>query len=305
MANKHDTLTSLFSDIAVKIRKKTGTTGNIVADEFPDILDGILTPADGSIPVRNLSLPEIAVDTTTGSISAKVVQEAGYIGSKQTRNRTMKLSTQDAKTVTPGTSDQIAVAAKKYTIGDITVVGDSNLIPENIASGVSIFGVTGTHESVVSKTTIMPVSITGTRSNSNKTVTFAWPTDHDWRNLCGVSLQTTVTSTNMTCLMQTQGVFLQQCIIASMLGQYINVTANDLVFTTIAGTIQYGGCGAVNNTGNLIDNASPALVVKADESGITITIAGGSITYYTGSITAGAPALTFPSPIYLILYYFE
>lgn len=45
MANIHTTLTSLFSDIADKIREKTGGTDKIVADNFPDAISNI--PIDG------------------------------------------------------------------------------------------------------------------------------------------------------------------------------------------------------------------------------------------------------------------
>lgn len=57
------------------------------------------------------------------------------------------LPTQGAKTVTPTTTEQIAVASGRYTTGDVKVAGDANLVSENIADGVSIFGVTGTHSS--------------------------------------------------------------------------------------------------------------------------------------------------------------
>lgn len=49
------------------------------------------------------------------------------------------------KTITPGTTAQTAVAAGRYVTGNVVVAGDANLKAENIAEGVSIFGVTGTH----------------------------------------------------------------------------------------------------------------------------------------------------------------
>lgn len=55
------------------------------------------------------------------------------------------IPTQAAKTITPSTSSQTAVASGRYTTGAVTVAGDANLKAENIAEGVSIFGVTGTH----------------------------------------------------------------------------------------------------------------------------------------------------------------
>ena len=51
--------------------------------------------------------------------------------------------TQEAKTITPSTSDQTAVASGTYATGDVTVVGDADLVAGNIKSGVDIFGVTG------------------------------------------------------------------------------------------------------------------------------------------------------------------
>lgn len=53
-----------------------------------------------------------------------------------------------AKTVTtyiPTTTIQ-TIASGQYLAGTQTIAGDSNLIPENIASGVSIFGVEGSHQ---------------------------------------------------------------------------------------------------------------------------------------------------------------
>lgn len=41
MANTHATLTSLFTDIADSIRAKKGTSGTIVADNFPSEIDAI------------------------------------------------------------------------------------------------------------------------------------------------------------------------------------------------------------------------------------------------------------------------
>ena len=54
------------------------------------------------------------------------------------------------KTVTPTAETQVVSYDSIYDgLRSVTVNGDSNLIPENIAEGVNIFGVTGTHESGV------------------------------------------------------------------------------------------------------------------------------------------------------------
>ena len=61
-----------------------------------------------------------------------------------TKSATVQLTTKAATTITPGTSSKTAVAKNVYTTGAITVAGDSNLKADNIKSGVSIFGVSGT-----------------------------------------------------------------------------------------------------------------------------------------------------------------
>lgn len=107
-----------------------------------------LAGADGSVITGTLAevtqaTPSISV-SSSGLITASVTQSGGIVpgGSK---SATQQLTTQGAKTVTPGTSNQTAVASGRYTTGDVVVSGDANLVPENIAEGVSIFGVTGTH----------------------------------------------------------------------------------------------------------------------------------------------------------------
>lgn len=103
----------------------------------------IANPNDGNSPQVEVATPTISV-SAGGLITASTQQGKGYVpgGSK---SATQQLPTQGAKTVTPTTTEQIAVASGTYTTGDIKVAGDANLVAENIAEGVSIFGVTGTH----------------------------------------------------------------------------------------------------------------------------------------------------------------
>lgn len=88
--------------------------------------------------------PDITV-FSTGQIIAKATQAEGYVygGTKQ---KSTQLTTQAAKTVTPTTTNQTAVASGRYTTGAVTVKGDSNLKAENIKKDVTIFGVKGTLE---------------------------------------------------------------------------------------------------------------------------------------------------------------
>lgn len=79
--------------------------------------------------------PVISIDPLTGYITAR----AGD------RFSTFKLPFQNARTITPTTTSQIAVPSNYYTGGSVTVKGDSNLVAENIKSGVTIFDVKGTY----------------------------------------------------------------------------------------------------------------------------------------------------------------
>lgn len=87
--------------------------------------------------------PKIEV-SSTGLITASAEQSAGYVEEGAT-SATKQLAVQTEKTVTPGTSEKTAVAGGVYTTGAVKVAGDANLLPENIAEGVSIFGVLGEH----------------------------------------------------------------------------------------------------------------------------------------------------------------
>lgn len=103
----------------------------------------IANPNDGNSPRVEVATPMIDV-SAGGLVTATTEQEKGYVPGG-TKSATQQLTTQGAKTVTPGTSNQTAVASGRYTTGDVKVAGDANLVPENIAEGVSIFGVQGTH----------------------------------------------------------------------------------------------------------------------------------------------------------------
>lgn len=87
--------------------------------------------------------PTISV-STGGLITASATQSAGRVASG-TKSTTHQLTTQAGKTVTPGTTQQTAVASGRYTTGPVYVAGSSNLVASNIKQGVNIFGVTGTY----------------------------------------------------------------------------------------------------------------------------------------------------------------
>ncbi len=107
-----------------------------------------LVGADGSVVTGTLAEVQQAVPTITvssgGLITASAAQDGGIVAAGS-KSATQQLSTQGAATITPGTAAQTAAAAGRYTTGDIKVAGDLNLVPANIAKGVTIFGVAGSY----------------------------------------------------------------------------------------------------------------------------------------------------------------
>lgn len=87
--------------------------------------------------------------TLSKTVSITPSVSAGYVSSGTAGNSSVSLTasvtTKAAATITPTTSDQ-AIAAGTYIKGAQTIKGDANLVSANIASGVSIFGVTGSHQ---------------------------------------------------------------------------------------------------------------------------------------------------------------
>ena len=96
-----------------------------------------------SVATATQATPSISVDTA-GKITASATQTAGYV-SAGTKSATKQLTVQAAQTITPGTTNK-TIASGRYLTGTQTIKGDANLVAENIKSGVSIFGVTGSYE---------------------------------------------------------------------------------------------------------------------------------------------------------------
>lgn len=106
----------------------------------------VVTVSDGSKSISKSvataiqATPSISV-STSGLITASATQSAGYVSSG-TKSATKQLTTQVAQQIKPGTSNQ-TIASGTYLTGAQTVLGDTNLISENIKEGVTIFDVLG------------------------------------------------------------------------------------------------------------------------------------------------------------------
>jgi len=84
-----------------------------------------------------------AVSKTLGINGSYTIPAGYHNGSGKV---TQSIATKAAATYAPGTTDQ-TIASGQYLSGTQTIKGDANLKAENIKSGVSIFGVTGTASS--------------------------------------------------------------------------------------------------------------------------------------------------------------
>lgn len=129
----------------IKLQTKTIDPATYAKNAYPDDgYDGLSKVTVSAMPTVLQGTPVITV-SEDGLITAKATQNPGYVNSGS-KSSTQQLTTQAAKTVTPTTASQTAVAKGVYTTGEVTVAGDANLKAENIANGVKIFGVTGSLE---------------------------------------------------------------------------------------------------------------------------------------------------------------
>jgi hypothetical protein len=151
--NEVDTQADLIAQISSVLDGKVGGGSD------PVLQSKTVTPTTSKQTVKPDTgydgLSDVTVNAmASGAMSDITVSSAGVITSQigtsgylaSGTKKTKSLTTQAAKTVTPTTSNQTAVASGRYTTGAVTVKGDSNLIAGNIKKGTSIFGVTGTYE---------------------------------------------------------------------------------------------------------------------------------------------------------------
>ena len=118
-------------------KEETGKKGT-------ELLGYISSDSSGSYPNAGvqdgiyysmINAPDINVE------ASKMLEDTIACGLNGKENGTIK--SQAAQIVTPGTEDK-SINSGIYLAGTLTIKGDANLKPENIKSGIEIFGVTGT-----------------------------------------------------------------------------------------------------------------------------------------------------------------
>lgn len=113
----------------------TPSTSNQTAVSAGTYVTGNITVS--AMPTGALSTPTI--NESTGLVTAGV-GSSGYLDTSKTS--TLQLDTKAEEVFIPSTTDQ-TIDAGQYLAGAQTIKGDANLVSENIISGKSIFGVTG------------------------------------------------------------------------------------------------------------------------------------------------------------------
>lgn len=128
-----------------------GILTEFAAGDNPDLsfvtatADKILVGYDGASSTgTKVEGAYVPLDTSDATATANkiLLNETAYVNGQLV---TGSIESQSAQTITPTTSDQ-TIAAGKYLSGVQTIKGDENLIAENIAKDVTIFGVEGTLE---------------------------------------------------------------------------------------------------------------------------------------------------------------
>lgn len=119
-------LRTLFRSIANAIRVREGSADVIPASAFPE-------------RIRNLPSGMDTSDATAAAGDVLSGKTAYVCGEKITGT----IPVRQASVITPCIAEQTAIPAGTYAAGDVKIAGDGNLVPSNIRSGASIFGVAG------------------------------------------------------------------------------------------------------------------------------------------------------------------
>ena len=125
--------------------------------------------ATKSVATATQATPSVSIDAN-GKITASATQTAGYV-TAGTKSGTKQMTTQAAKTITPSTSSQTAVAKNVYTTGVVTVAAIPSFYI--VPSGTKTITTNGTYDvkSYASATINVAGGSGGDTSQENEIIT--------------------------------------------------------------------------------------------------------------------------------------
>lgn len=135
---------------------RTGKTAYVNGSKITGTLNPGIDTSDADATAENIDSGKTAYvkgKKVTGTSTKVNTSDANAVAADLLANKTAYVNgvkitgsapAKEATTITPTTTDQ-TVAAGTHLTGLLTIKGDSNLLAENIKSGVTIFGVAGTY----------------------------------------------------------------------------------------------------------------------------------------------------------------
>ena len=145
---------------------------------------GVSTSANDSFAqmATNIGNIETGYDTSQVTATAATVRSGYKFVNSSGQLITGTIPSKGAQTYTPRTYSQ-TISSGQYLSGNQTIQGDGNLVPSNIKSGVSIFGVSGTAPIV--KIVDLPEAIISYGDKEVRVVVPDFPSDVNKILFCG------------------------------------------------------------------------------------------------------------------------
>lgn len=131
----------------VDVSGVTAQPGDVTSGALFVDSGGTLT--SGTLPIVSQPTPTVSI-TSGGLVSAAYTPVAGRVTDTAAKSATLQIPTVTSQySIMPGADHQLISGTNGmgiYFARGLRVYGDANLVASNIASGVTIFGVTGSHQ---------------------------------------------------------------------------------------------------------------------------------------------------------------